>query len=145
MAPLRPAPAWDSVIEWSPGLPCSGLAAGPLQPATQRPKARAPLIVPGRTRAGRRRATKYNSEHNSSEPGADGPVRASGPRCPRARISSGSTARGGDPKGPFPTKRPGGGRGASPREVGFRVCFPNKTSRTRALLGQGLGGLHATR
>lgn len=72
MAPLRPALAWDSVPEWSPGLPCSGLAAGPLQPATQRPKARAPLIVPWRTRAGRRRATKYNSEHSSSGPGRTG-------------------------------------------------------------------------
>lgn len=57
--------------------PAQGLAVGPLQPATQRPKARAPLIVPGRTRAGWRRATKYNSEHRRSAPGRSG---RSGPR-----------------------------------------------------------------
>lgn len=145
MAPLQPARAWNSVAEWSPAPPCSGLAAGPLQPATQRPGARAPLIVPGRTRAGRRRATKCNSEHSSSGPGRTG--RSQGRRAPG---SSGPHQlwlyrRGRDPIGPSPTKRPGGSRGASPREVGFRVCFPNKTTRTRALPRQGLGGLQAAR
>lgn len=145
MAPLQPAPAWDSVREWSPGLPCSRPRGGP-PPAghTTAQGSRPHLLCPGgHALAGGARP--------STTPSTDAP-RPGGPagQGRGASVSSGPYQlwlyrRRRDPISPVPTKRPGGGRGASPREVGFRVCFPNKTTRTRALPGQAFGGLRATR
>lgn len=140
MAPLRPALAWDSVPEWSLGFPSSGLAPGPLQPATQRPKARAPLIVPWRTRAGRRRATKYNSEHSSSGPGRMG---RSGP--PGLGVLGPASAlellpREGTRTAPFPQSAPAGAGVRLQEKLVSGFAFRTKPARPAHCSGRALAG-----
>lgn len=108
MAPLQPAPAWDSVREWSPGLPCSRPRGGPPPAGHTTAQGSRPTYCAREDTRWLAARDQVQLRAQTLRARAVRPVRAAGPRCPRAPISSGSTAEGGTRSAPFPQSAPAG-------------------------------------
>lgn len=119
----------------------------PYEPASQRPVARAPLYCAREGTRGPAAHEQVNSEHSSSGPGRTDRSRPPGLGAlgPAQSLALPPGMKGGTRSAPFPQSAPAGAGVRLQEKLGFRVCFPNKTTRTRALPRQGLGGLRAAR